>query len=706
MDIFNKKTIDSLQSSLSVQKDELDFMKKSFEDLEKIFEAERLATGYTYDSLTKDFAKVGDPYMNNVYVRKAIDIKSKMISSVPFKILDANDVEVPKNRYPARLFDYINKNDTPTDFVFEICRSLDRFGKAFIVTSEETLNGYPVQMEVMPADRIKPQLDSKGSLLYWEYNKPTNSNRSTTDVLQEDKSGIIRLDPAKVIFIRYKHPTNVYDGLPPGSAAVKEILQDYYAQVYNIKNFQNGAMGKGAWVDPSGTPLTAKQREEAQWAVDNEFNKGVSGAGSSTVLNRKLDWIRTSETNRDLEFITLLDKMRDAILIAYEVPKVIFLSAESTFTNLKEAKKMLYTQTLIPTMGFIEDCINGYFFPNNDYKFKFDISTIPELQDELSSKLQQAAQMQALGISMSAINARLDLGFAEEDLSEPEPATPQLNIEEITQKAVIIAKKQMILDREKSLVDNAELRHEDTKSEFIRLRPNEKQLGTAIHRFYGAKYKEVEGYIKSHPIPSDKSIDSNKAIGDWVKSFQKWLSERDWGADFFGTLKSTIETIFNKGCRRTYTGIGANWELNNRRALAYLTQRGLKLQGSPHDFLSEIMNALEGKDFTVDSLVKTISTKWKDVSVSKAKLISLTETTAAYNGGRMQGMKELGISKKAWSNSHDDIVRPAHEIDGQTVGVDDMFTLADGEEVMYPGDGSAANSCNCRCSIVSVLDDK
>ncbi len=162
------------------------------------------------------------------------------------------------------MFAYINDEDSPYDFWYEVVRSLEREGKAFILLSDETMRDgkTPVSLENLVPRKMKPILDN-GLLAGWEY--------------KVEKGKVIRFDTEQVLFIRFKHPEDPYDGLAPGSAAVKEIMQDFYAHVYNIKNFQNGAMGKGAWVDPNGSNLTPQQKQEAQYAVDNEFNKGVDG---------------------------------------------------------------------------------------------------------------------------------------------------------------------------------------------------------------------------------------------------------------------------------------------------------------------------------------------------------------------------------------------------------------------------------------------
>ena len=638
-------------------------------------------------SLTADLAKIGDPYFTNIYYRKAIDKASAMISSVDIDIVDANGKPLPPSSPIKKLFSYINEDDNQRDFIYEIVRSLKRFGKCHIkLSTVKRVGNIPVDMEILQSDKIKAKKDANGLLSYWEY----EINNKTVSLPKEE-----------VLFFKYKHPSDPYDGIAPGSCAIKEILLDYYANVYNIKNMKNGAQGKGVWVDASGSPLSATQKAEAQWAVDNEFNKGVDGAGESVVLSRNLSWVRTSETNRDMEYITLTNKMRDDILNALDMPKVLFLSADSTFTNLKEAKKMLWQQTLLSDIKLIEDVFNNRLLDGEAF-IRFKIEDIPELVEDVSTKMTSAQQLYAMNVPMSVINEVLNLGLPDYEGMDSRQSDMMLSIdnqEEKNIKLITETRKQQLIENEKRINTDAFFKDLELKQSINTMLTYEKQLSNRIQSYYSSKYKEVEEWLQSNMPEEEKSILSNVWL-DKLKSYLKSLINNE---TFFSSIKSVIERTFNQGVYRTYSGIGADFHLNNERAIQYLTQRGLKLKDSPDVVIESIINHLSKDSFTIDELAKTISTVWKDASLARAKNIAITETTAAYNGGRIKGMQELGIKQMGWINSHDDKVRHSHSID-QVVNVGEKFTLADGYQVAYPGDGDAEHSCNCRCVVVSKLD--
>lgn len=699
MDLFNKQEINKLNSELTATKEEfLDYYSKSVDEFSKLESMIMREQGLNVDSINKlytEYAKVGDPYNHNIYVRKAIDKISGSISGLNFSILQG-DNEVPESNPTVQLFKYISDYDSPSDFLFEIVRNLYRFGKAFIhLSPEKRRDGKtPQVLDVLPSNRVKAILNN-GLLSYWEY---------------KNGSKKIKYDPDNILFIRFKHPENLFDGLAPGSSAIKEVLQDFYAQMYNIKYFQQGAQGKGVWRARDGFDLSPQQQREAQFAADQTYNKGIESSHKEYIVKRDLEWIRTSDSQRDMEFQSLLDKMRDRVLVVYEVPKVLFASSEATFANLGEAKKMFWTQTLQPIMKKIEDAFNTNFFDKLDlpYRFEFNREEIPELQDDLNEKLESAKKLYDMNVPLSVINEVLGLELPEWDGMDERPQVPQgpqlfsTETPEVKDLYKEFRKQERIEEEKRITQDEVYMKMEYQKSLETML-SYERQINNATVAFFKDKYKEIEEFIQQDEV---KSVDKSLVDPDWIERFSKWLKSRDWADEFFNYVKDKIKDAYERGRYRTYFGVGMDFQLSDLKASTFLANRSLLLKNSPEEVKDILIKHLTSNAFTVDEIAKEISKKWGDTSKAKAKTVAVTETTAAYNGGRMEGMKELGIKKKQWVNSQDGNVRDSHRI-SQVVSVDEPFTLTNGVEIMYPGDSSNAGCsdvCNCRCTVVSYIE--
>ena len=175
----------------------------------------------------------------------------------------------------------------------------------------------------------------------------------------------------------------------------------------------------------------------------------------------------------------------------------------------------------------------------------------------------------------------------------------------------------------------------------------ELQMIPATKRFFNKVSKEVHEWIvgeKQEFTPEQLvTLRHNVESADWIKLL---LAE----------LNPVQRKVFFNGMRRTYWGMGVNFNLPPERALTFLAKRGLLLEGSVDDVKDKIIEAMtEGK--TSNQMAKEISKLIDDEKGYRSKRIARTETTAAYNGGRIEGMEELGIKKKMWINAGDDRVR-------------------------------------------------
>lgn len=96
------------------------------------------------------------------------------------------------------------------------------------------------------------------------------------------------------------------------------------------------------------------------------------------------------------------------------------------------------------------------------------------------------------------------------------------------------------------------------------------------------------------------------------------------------------------------------------------------------------------------------------ISNMRSAMIARTETHGAANFGALEAARETGITlRREWLSAEDDRTRPSHaEANGQTVGMDEPFTVGDAS-LMYPGDpnGPAEEVINCRCSVAFIVDD-
>lgn len=117
-----------------------------------------------------------------------------------------------------------------------------------------------------------------------------------------------------------------------------------------------------------------------------------------------------------------------------------------------------------------------------------------------------------------------------------------------------------------------------------------------------------------------------------------------------------------------------------------------------------IPDGLDDKTVNLDIADKTFRERAEDVledgSVDELIRIIDTESVRDYNAGVVDAGKQSGIPgiKKRWNTQLDERVRDAHmELEGMTVGIDDLFYTADDSAYAPGGFENPALNCNCRC---------
>jgi uncharacterized protein with gpF-like domain len=105
----------------------------------------------------------------------------------------------------------------------------------------------------------------------------------------------------------------------------------------------------------------------------------------------------------------------------------------------------------------------------------------------------------------------------------------------------------------------------------------------------------------------------------------------------------------------------------------------------------------------VDNTLEKIDTPYM-TSTDRSILIAETETNNVANYDEYLEAKENGMTEKVWHTMEDNKVRQTHmEIDGATVGIDDLFQVG-AAEMRFPCDEELAYDfpeeiCGCRCSV-------
>ncbi|MBU5356135.1 phage head morphogenesis protein [Paenibacillus barcinonensis] len=230
---------------------------------------------------------------------------------------------------------------------------------------------------------------------------------------------------------------------------------------------------------------------------------------------------------------------------------------------------------------------------------------------------------------------------------------------------------------------------------------------------------ELQGQALQDAI-AELSEDALGDIGELGKVLIA-LHATDVFADLFETaVQEAFEPLFNLAGESELLQLDKEkvWSTKNKAAKKFVKEiRSLvpdMNQSSTDTLLRSFEKAIEEGNTPSERalLVQEISVQAAEgedgpFSMQRAQRVSRTMSTAAANGGKLEGWKQSEIAKgKKWRSAAGTRTRKTHrKANGQVVDLDKPFKVGK-SKLMYPGDpaGSPEEIINCRCAMQLVLD--
>lgn len=164
--------------------------------------------------------------------------------------------------------------------------------------------------------------------------------------------------------------------------------------------------------DPSnnieGATLMMDDEQKKQVQDDLHNNYGYQrGQWQLMVTGQPVKYTPVSRPMRELMINESIQNAVRQIAEAYRYPMYLLgFAGGTTFNNVSEAKKSLYSDAIIPEMSGFADTLNAFLGNNSDNKFRYDFGHIPEMQPsmvEREGRLKSAAERLKIEIEAGII---------------------------------------------------------------------------------------------------------------------------------------------------------------------------------------------------------------------------------------------------------------------------------------------------------------
>lgn len=523
-------------------------------------------------------------------------------------------------------------------------------------------------------------------------------------------------DPAKpdkyttddVLHLKAFHPLNSYYGLSPLEVAARGIDVANMMISANMKLLQNDMRPAGMFKIEGN--LDKDQKEDFKADLRENF-QSYDNTAMPLVLEGGQDWKQLGLTPKDLDWITG-DKMnlRKICSVLNVASELIGDSENKTYSNVKEARKALYTEAILPFMDFLRDEWNNWLVPKwNEDRLYLDYNRgdIEALKEEAAAVFTRMASAHWLTIN----EKRVASGFDE----NPAPEADQIYLPMMLVPigASVEPKKGgdnggAKGDKMQSFWQKKENKQRLWAHFVKRVEAKERTLLESLNKYLTTQAKRVKAGIAKFKTISE--IDVNKLLNyrEETEAYRKQF-ESQYMEHFLLAGQAGFRAAEGKL-------LDLNEELKQEDAFT-ITQElmkdffnliidsGAKITEATLKKVATLVVKAQAEGLTVEATTQTIFEKLNSLTVTRSRTIARTEMAKVENYGQVEGYKQTEfVERKGWLCAFVPDSRDAHqaadaEYADNPIGLDDAF-MVDGELLQYPGDpnGSPGNVINCLCT--------
>ena len=535
-------------------------------------------------------------------------------------------------------------------------------------------------------------------------------------------SGKVPFPAEDVIWFRLDNPVDQYAGLSPLAAARLAVDTAAGAMRSNRQIFDNGLQLAGI-VGPADKTqsLTREQAEGLSQMLERRF-KGADKAHRMAVLTQPVSFTSLALTPKDAEFLGLMKWQLREVATVYGVPPELIGDHEhATYSNVEQAAKALWTDTLIPQATMLADEITEQLvklFPNEADEAEFDLSDIETLQEDRTEIIDQAAKLVGIGVPLNRVLQEIaprflppdGTGYAWGDVAwmpatmvpidgQAAAAAPPPAVTQAVRAVIDATPSPMLVTK---AVDFGSPKHVAVWRAFTaRTDKGEARMSAALHEYFRRQEQAVLARLvapKSAKTPQDAADNPFDVI--------------EWAARLKALGQPIITDVVGEGGQATLDdlNVSMSFDLLDPNVVNVVEGRSQRFARSVTDTtwndlkasLSEGVQAGEG----IPALQARVGQVMDEARSWRTEAIARTEVVGASNLGALEGARQSGVvSTKTWLAALDDRTRDWHvAAHNQVVPLDADFVVG-GERGPSPHAlPSAANVVNCRCTMTFEVD--
>jgi len=633
------------------------------------------------------------------WVKAVVNAKATDLSGLPIKLIFGTgpDAEVIPEHEVLDLIAQPSERVTGLLYRRQQWVDLDLTGNAYGLMLGER---EPTSVLRLHPYRVRIQAMSDGQIDYYEYDQRGGSTRYDWSVMLHTRGPSWEDDPTGLF----------------GTGLIRALHNDLTADLAASQTSAKAA-SKGrpdALISPkdSTQPWTKAQVDLIKGSVDRKL---MDAEGGALIMGGAADYKPLTWSPKDMEFQSLRQHVREAVLAASGVPPSRVSLPTANYAQAKEMERT-YWQALQGEAALLDaewTRLARHWDPR--FRIVHDFSSVPALQEDRSARVQRVQQWWTMGLSLS--DAAAFEGF--DDLPDPEhairPPSPDSSNESASgptkQTPFRVWWRRAPLDSPRG----EEARAAHWRRFIDRVHgPVERGMNLQMRAFlqeqarrYGERVEAVLGQSASGPPGVTRDL-SDEA---WRAILAEVAEAEALGDAVAPYLRQALQQAFAAAMAELGLDIGAGGDVIRNAEATLKADLITRVSGTTKEVVSEIVRAGLATGATIQDMQESIASS-RGFAPSRALTIARTETTRAVNRGAVdsyrRAVEDIPELQMQWLSARDDSVRPAHAaLDGDVSEVDGTFVDEHGHRAAYPGGfGVAADDINCRCTVIPYFAEE
>ena len=726
----------------------------------------RAFDGFIGKSLATDFASGRDldggglgsearlslPYAQSAWVQSAIRFKTSEIAATALKFYAGENELADKAVlawWESPFIGPARRALSQAEGRAALAAWLDLEGECFILLGDEWLlpsfsrRGAPLpKLLIARPDRMR-HITSGAEIVGWMFTDGAGRQHA--------------LLPEQVKHRAEFNPYDEWRGLSRLLAVFNAAESDYLAGVYT-RNLMRNNGDQGVFIGVKGQPPTDAQRDQIIGQLREKRRRAQRGEFSAAFIPAEIlvEDAKASAPGADIQASRIAS--REEIFVGLGVPPSMGQVKASYSTGASSDRYQLITGTCMAQAKAVDDLLGQIASMQTGLVLtaEADWDDHPVMVEARQARVDSALKLWGAGMPLKDANDYLGLGMrpftgweigylpfsvspvdamggtadpaADPALAEPaadvpaDPAVEQLRLVLLARQRIErnvtpsrpVARRVEAGDPFAAFVcqchgEGLEMKERDPKqlARWKDLMAKRRETVRSYEARFGreimAARREVLAKIERSYTPAAKGVVAKAAAADLIFDLGKWKD------GFLASMRRVAATALNTAGKQLFAELGKDdpFAFPPEAVLEYARSRENKLSGVADEVHARITESLESgitAGDTTEELAARIRAEFNGIDAGRARVIAMTETSAAYGQGRQQAMQEAGIEYKQWLTSGNANVRATHAAaNEQIVPVDEYFDVG-GEQLAHPGDpaGSPENVINCHCVSIPV----